>query len=126
MNPVAATGKAAKLMGMVRERCGQMVAVIEQWRWRAVVALQDTWEGLQVLKKCVLRVWLHKWKESKVKEALVVSGGLIANSIAARYLELVDRHGYSFSAAAWKLVDEGEDKRTVLEIGQQIKEYRKQ
>ena len=33
------TVKAGKLMGMVRERCGQMVAVIEQWRWRAGVEL---------------------------------------------------------------------------------------
>ena len=61
-----------------------------------------------------------------MRKALVVSGGLKANSIAARYIELVDRHGYSFSAAAWKLVEEGEEKRIVLEIGQQIKEYRKQ
>ena len=64
--------------------------------------------------------------DCKVKKALVVSGGLIANSIAARYLELVDRHGYSFSAAAWKLVEEGEDKRIALEVGQPIKARHKQ
>ena len=118
--------KAVRLMGLVRERCGAMVAAIEQWRWRAVGELQDAWYGLQVLQQCRIRMWLQMWKESKVRKALVVSGGLKANSIAARYIELVDRHGYSFSTAAWKLVEEGEDERIVLEIGQQVKDYRTQ
>ena len=118
--------KAAKLVGLGRERCGAMVAAIEQWRWRAVGELQDVWYGVQGLQQCMLRMWLRMWKGSKVRKALAVSGGLKANSIAARYIELVDRHGYSFSAAAWKLVEEGEEKRIVLEMGQQIKEYRKQ
>ena len=76
----------------------------------------------------MLRMWLFMWKESKVRKALVISGGLIVNLVgnAAKYLELVERHGYSLSAAAWKLVEEGEEQSIVLDIGQQMKEYRKQ
>ena len=118
------TVRAMRLMGVVRERCGQMVAVIEQWRWRAGMVLQDAWEGVQVLEQCVLRMWLHMWKNSKVRKALVINGGLVEDSIAIKYLELVESHGYSFAKAAWKLVEDGEDEKTVLEIGQQIKEYR--
>ena len=77
-----------------------------------------------MLEQCVLRMWLHMWKNSKVRKALVINGGLIENSIVTKYLELVERHGYSFATAAWKLVEDGEDEKTVLEIGQQIKEYR--
>ena len=57
--------------------------------------------------------------------ALVINGGLIEDSIAIKYLELVESHGYSFAKAAWKLVEEGEDRRTVLEIDDQMREYRK-
>ena len=47
------TVRAMRLMGVVRERCGQMVVVIEQWRGRAGMVLQDAWEGVQVLEQCV-------------------------------------------------------------------------
>ena len=79
-----------------------------------------------MLEQCVLRMWLHMWKNSKVRKALVINGGLIEESIAIKYPELVESHGYSFAKAAWKLVavEDGEDEKTVLEIGQQIKEYR--
>ena len=120
-----ATVKAAKLMGMVRERCGQIVTAIAEWRWRTAIALQDVWEGIHMLEKCMLRMWFCKWRDGKNRTALVISGGLIVNSVASKFLELVERQGYSMSAAAWKLVEEGEDQRAVLEIGEQMREYRK-
>ena len=79
-----------------------------------------------MLEQCVLRMWLHMWKNSKVRKALVINGGLVEDLIAIKYLELVESHGYSFAEAAWKLVEGGEDERTVLEVGRQIKEYRTQ
>ena len=65
-------------------------------------------------------------RDSKVRNALVVSVSLVECSVTAKYLELVERHGYSMAGAAWKLVEEGENESTVLEIGNQMREYRKQ
>ena len=71
-----ATVKAAKLMGMVRERCGQIVTVIAEWRWRTAIALQDVWEGLHMLEKGMLRMWFCKWRDGKNRKALVIQSRL--------------------------------------------------
>ena len=63
---------------------------------------------------CFLRMRFYMWKDSKVRNALVVSGSLVECSVTAKYLELVERHGYSMAGAAWKLEEEGENESTVL------------
>ena len=117
---------AARLMGLVREQCGAMVAVLDVWGRRARTVVQEAWYLIYKLQICILRMWFYMWKDSKVRKALVVSGSLVESSVAVKYIELIERHGYSLAGGAWKLVEDGENESAVLEIGEQLREYRKQ